>query len=128
MTPAAHSKISIRNRYTSPATLSRETIRPSLTDPVRVSSCLLLRVAAQSIMTELGECTSSFIRIFCGSQSYFLIAQCSDVAWIPTPPSREIPSAPWGAHTGTSQAGISAQTTLSFHKLVFPHKNVSGNG
>lgn len=42
--------------------------------------------------------------------------------------TREIPSAPWGAHTGTSQAGISAQTTLSFHKLVFSHKNASDNG
>lgn len=76
---------------TSPATLSSENMSPSLTDPCRVSSCLLLRVTAWSTMTELGECTSAFMRIFCGSHSYFIAAQCSDVAWIPAPAHQENP-------------------------------------
>lgn len=37
MTPAAHSKISIRNRHTSPATLSSKTKSPFLTDLLRLT-------------------------------------------------------------------------------------------
>lgn len=67
---------------------------------------------------------------FCGSHSYSITAQCSDAAWIPALAHLEIPSASRNAHTGISQAGISAPSTatLSVHKLVFSHENVSGNG
>lgn len=71
-----------------------------------------------------------FIIIFCGSHSYLIVAQCSDGAWIPTPAHQGNPISILGFTHKHLTGGISAQTTatLSFHKLVFSHKNVSGNG
>lgn len=86
MTPAAHSKISIRNRCTSPSHPDQQDYEPLSDRPTQG----LILSATEGLCLKYHDRVRrmsffKFIRIFCGSHSYLIVAQCSDGAWIPTP-------------------------------------------